>query len=145
MFSFAALSLALAVGVMATGCANQPSSQEQSDGAGSDQSEMPSMSHDDHAGHDHEGGDETGLAKDTAGETQQGGPNQYEEALAKLSADDRALAKKQEVCPVSGKPLGSMGTPYKVTVQDQDILLCCPGCESTVKEDPEKYLAKLSP
>ena len=34
--------------------------------------------------------------------------------LAKLSPDDRALAKKQKLCPVTEMPLGSMGTPIKV-------------------------------
>jgi YHS domain-containing protein len=63
--------------------------------------------------------------------------------LAKLSSEDRALAENQEVCPVSGQPLGSMGTPYKVTVQGREVLLCCPGCETKIKGDPEKYLAKL--
>jgi len=49
--------------------------------------------------------------------------------LAKLSPEDRALAEKQKTCPVSGEPLGSMGVPYKLTVQGRDVLLCCPGCE----------------
>jgi Cu(I)/Ag(I) efflux system membrane fusion protein len=60
-------------------------------------------------------------------------PHKYEEALAKLSPEDRALAEKQKVCPVSGKALGAMGTPYKVTVQGRDVLLCCSGCESKIK------------
>jgi YHS domain-containing protein len=54
------------------------------------------------------------------------------------------LAEKQEVCPVSGEPLGSMGSPYKVTIQGQEVVLCCPGCETKIKNNPEKYLAKLS-
>ncbi|HBO44413.1 MAG TPA: hypothetical protein DD670_10870 [Planctomycetaceae bacterium] len=66
-----------------------------------------------------------------------------EAALAKLSPEDRALAEKQKVCPVSGDLLGSMGVPYKVTVEGRDVMLCCPGCEKAIKEDPEKYLAKL--
>ena len=32
--------------------------------------------------------------------------------LAKLEANDRLLAERQKICPVTGKPLGSMGTPY---------------------------------
>ena len=39
------------------------------------------------------------------------------EALAKLDPADQELAKKQKTCPVSGEPLGSMGTPVKVTVE----------------------------
>lgn len=71
--------------------------------------------------------------------------SQQAENLAKLSPEDQALAERQKVCPVSGEPLGAMGVPYKVTVQGRDVLLCCDGCEETIKENPDKYLAKLSP
>ncbi len=66
-----------------------------------------------------------------------------EQALAELSKEDRAAAEKQKLCPVSGNLLGSMGTPCKVTVKDQVVFLCCPGCEGKIKENPDKYLAKL--
>ena len=62
---------------------------------------------------------------------------------SQLSEDDRALAQKQKICPVSGQPLGSMGKPYKVTVKGQDVFLCCQGCEDAIKSEPDKYLAKL--
>lgn len=65
------------------------------------------------------------------------------EALAKLSPADQEAAKKQKTCPVSGALLGSMGTPIKVTVKGKDVFLCCKGCEGAIKEDPDKYLAKL--
>ena len=63
--------------------------------------------------------------------------------LAKLPPDDRALAEKQKVCPVTGELLGSMGAPYKVTVKGRTVFLCCAGCEEKLKKDPDKYLAKL--
>jgi hypothetical protein len=64
--------------------------------------------------------------------------------LAKLSDEDRALAEKQKICPVGDGPLGSMGAPYKVTLDGGTVVfLCCDGCEETLKGDPEKYLAKL--
>ncbi len=72
------------------------------------------------------------------------GHSEHEEALSQLSDADRKLAEKQGTCPVSGKALGSMGTPYKVTVKGQEVLLCCPGCESSIKENPDEYLAKLN-
>jgi hypothetical protein len=84
--------------------------------------------HDDHAGHDHPADEEHG---------------EQAEALAGLSAEDRALAEKQKICPVSGQPLGSMGVPVKVTVKDRDVLLCCEGCRGSIVEDPDTYLAKL--
>jgi YHS domain-containing protein len=68
---------------------------------------------------------------------------EYAEALAELSDADRTLVEKQKVCPVSGEPLGAMGKPYKVTVKDRVVFLCCAGCEAKIKENPEKYLAKL--
>ena len=66
-----------------------------------------------------------------------------ETALAALSEDDRALAVAQKTCPVTDEPLGSMGTPVKLTVKDRDVFLCCPGCKGAITEDPDKYLAKL--
>ena len=68
---------------------------------------------------------------------------EIEQALAGLSSEDRALAARQRVCPVSQKPLGSMGTPVKVRVGERDVLLCCEGCEEELKAKPEQYLAKL--
>ena len=63
--------------------------------------------------------------------------------LAKLSPQDRALAEKQKVCPVTGEALGSMGVPYKVTLQGQIVFLCCEGCEAKLRKNAEQYLAKL--
>jgi membrane fusion protein, copper/silver efflux system len=68
---------------------------------------------------------------------------EIEAALAKLSPEDRALAEKQKICPVSEEPLGSMGTPLKVNVADRDVFICCEGCEKTLKADPDKYLTSL--
>lgn len=64
-------------------------------------------------------------------------------ALAKLSPEDRKLAEKQRVCPVSGEPLGSMGVPVKVTVKNRVVFLCCGGCEEELRKNAYKYLAKL--
>jgi hypothetical protein len=64
-------------------------------------------------------------------------------ALSQLSDADRAAAIAQKVCPVSDKPLGSMGKPPRVAIDGQDVFLCCLGCEDTIKSDPARYLAKL--
>jgi hypothetical protein len=66
-----------------------------------------------------------------------------EASLAKLSAEDRELAVKQKICPISEAPLGSMGTPIKVSVAGHDVFVCCEGCESPLKEDPTTHLAKI--
>jgi YHS domain-containing protein/predicted small lipoprotein YifL len=75
--------------------------------------------------------------------TDQTGPADAPEGLAQLSAEDRAAAEKQRVCPVSGDVLGAMDKPYKVTVKGQTVFLCCQGCEAQLLKDPDKYLAKL--
>lgn len=139
LLPLASLAIGLAVGAMLVGCSNQ----QPAAGPDTGQDEAGAGDHEghDHEGHDHEGHDhgETGDA-----ESADAGGGQYEDALAELSPADRELAEKQKVCPVSDQPLGSMGTPIKVTVKGQDVLLCCSGCESQIKEDPDKYLAKLS-
>ncbi len=48
----------------------------------------------------------------------------------------------KELCPVTGKPLGSMGPPVRVVVAGRTVLICCEGCEEKLRKDPEKYLSK---
>jgi hypothetical protein len=62
---------------------------------------------------------------------------------AEEPAELRALAGSQKVCPVTGKPLGSMGTPVLVTVKGRSVLICCEGCKHSLQTSPEQYLAKL--
>jgi membrane fusion protein, copper/silver efflux system len=64
-------------------------------------------------------------------------------ALSQLEPEDRLLAERQNLCPVTNKPLGSMGAPMRIVVSDQVVFLCCAGCEDALKRDPAKYLAKL--
>jgi hypothetical protein len=49
-----------------------------------------------------------------------------------------------ELCPVTGKPLGSMGDPVTVTVDGRRFRLCCEGCETPLRRNPAKYLSKLA-
>jgi hypothetical protein len=67
------------------------------------------------------------------------------DALDGLSPADRVLARRQRICPVTGKPLGSMGTPSRIVVSGRPVFLCCDGCEESVRREPAKFLAKLSP
>ncbi|HVW02958.1 MAG TPA: heavy metal-binding domain-containing protein [Planctomycetaceae bacterium] len=60
-----------------------------------------------------------------------------------LSPADQALVKKQRICPVTMLPLDSMGGPVPVKVGDRTVFICCKGCEGKLKQDPDKYLAKL--
>ena len=68
---------------------------------------------------------------------------EYKEAIQKLPESEWAAVYKQVNCPVSGQPLGSMGTPIKVTVQGQDVYICCEGCRKALEDNPEKYLTKF--
>jgi hypothetical protein len=71
-------------------------------------------------------------------------PSPTEDAWAQeLDTTDRANAVRQKSCPVTGKPLGSMGTPVKVTVRGRTVFLCCDGCTGAIEGNPDKYLAKL--
>ena len=63
--------------------------------------------------------------------------------FSKLSPADRKLAKQQKTCPVTDLPLDSMGGPVAIDVQGQRVFICCQGCESKLKKNPQKYLAKL--
>lgn len=65
------------------------------------------------------------------------------EESQELSAEDRAAAKKQRICPVTGGLLGSMGEPYKLQVKNRTVFLCCEGCAGAILQDPDKYLKKL--
>lgn len=68
---------------------------------------------------------------------------EYLQNVHKVSAVDREAALRQQVCAVAGKPLGSMGVPVKVVLKERSIFLCCKGCESKVKSDPDKVLRRV--
>lgn len=127
--------LVLTIGVGFCGC--KPPAED-----GENHEEHSDAEHAD--GHDHEHGEDGHSAHDDEGK---GGDAEAKvaEGLAMLSAEDKALAEKQKICPVSDMPLGAKGKPIKLTVKDdQTIFVCCKGCEAPVKGDPDKFLAKLA-
>lgn len=63
--------------------------------------------------------------------------------LASFSDEDRELALKQKVCPISGELLGMMEAPIKLDVKGHAVFICCENCKETLLGDPDKYLAKL--
>ena len=67
------------------------------------------------------------------------------EGVAKLSVTDQYAAFQQRTCPVTRQPLGSMGTPMRVSVAGRSVFVCCEGCVSRLKNDPNKYLANATP
>lgn len=54
-----------------------------------------------------------------------------------LTQDQLRIAV-QEICPVSGQKLGSMGTPVKVKIGEEFLFLCCKGCAGG-KVKPEHW------
>lgn len=69
---------------------------------------------------------------------------QLDANLAKLDAADQPLAKAQGYCAVTSEPLGSMGKPLKLVLNDQPVFICCKGCERRARANPEKTLAKAA-
>ncbi|APW62194.1 heavy metal-binding domain-containing protein [Paludisphaera borealis] len=67
-----------------------------------------------------------------------------ESPFEQLAPADRAIAETQKICPVTKKPLGSMGVPARVDVAGKVVFVCCEGCEAPLKKNPAKYLAKAA-
>lgn len=114
----------LALGLLVSGCSKldqKAADQEAADKAAADKSAA-----------------ETAADGKVAGES-----DAVAAAFAELSPEEAAAARKQGICPVGGGPLGTMGKPFKVTLDGRDVYLCCEHCEADLKADPEKYLAKL--
>ena len=66
------------------------------------------------------------------------------QALARLSAEDRKIAEKQQFCPIlSDNKLGAMGVPVKVMLENQPVFLCCDGCKKQAQDHPQETLAKV--
>ena len=65
--------------------------------------------------------------------------------VATVPANKQQLAvaaiARQKICPVSGKPLGSMGQPVAVDVNGQTVYACCGGCVNAIKSNPAKFAA----
>jgi hypothetical protein len=62
---------------------------------------------------------------------------------SKLSAADLELVKQQKICPVTGADLNSMGGPVPVDLTGRRVFICCAGCETALRKDPDKHLQKL--
>ncbi len=66
------------------------------------------------------------------------------QALAKLSDDDRKAAEKQQFCPIlADSRLGAMGVPVKLVIENQPVFLCCDGCKKAAQDNPKETLATV--
>lgn len=67
--------------------------------------------------------------------------------LLESSAAEKEQAKLKpyplETCLVTNEKLGSMGKPYVMAHEGQEIKLCCKGCEKSFKKEPAKFMRKL--
>lgn len=59
------------------------------------------------------------------------------------SDEDRLLAERQRLCPVTGEPLDSMGGPVKVVVDGRTVFVCCKSCVKPLRAKAAQYLQKL--
>ncbi|MEM7457271.1 MAG: efflux RND transporter periplasmic adaptor subunit, partial [Planctomycetota bacterium] len=64
-------------------------------------------------------------------------------ALEALSDEDKGEVMAQKICPVTMAALGSMGTPLPVDVRGRRVWICCAGCETGLRNEPETYFAIL--
>ena len=60
--------------------------------------------------------------------------------LSTQAAEKKTEPKKQTTCPVMG---GKINKAQYADVKGKRIYVCCPGCISKVKADPDKYIKKL--
>ncbi len=63
--------------------------------------------------------------------------------INQLPEEDRAAAKAQAICPVTGLALGAMGVPVKITLRGKTLFVCCKSCVGKAKRGPEGTLKKL--
>jgi YHS domain-containing protein len=64
-----------------------------------------------------------------------------------LAAEKKSKFAKpypMEVCVVSAEKLGSMGEPFVIEYEGQQVKFCCKNCQKDFDKDPKKYLAKIN-
>jgi Cu(I)/Ag(I) efflux system membrane fusion protein len=64
--------------------------------------------------------------------------------VEQLPDEERQLAIAQRICPITEKPLGSMGVPTKITLRGQPVILCCKGCIGKAKRSPDETLERVA-
>ena len=62
-----------------------------------------------------------------------------QQAPTTVSASTQTVEVGNKICPVSGEKVGEMGPPIKYTYNGKVYNLCCPMCNKSFKNNPEKY------
>jgi hypothetical protein len=82
------------------------------------------------------------LASAEAAATFKADPAKHLESLDKKIIEIQLADYPMDHCPVGG-PLGSMGEPVNFIYMNRLVRFCCGGCETSLVNDPAKYLTKL--
>lgn len=105
------------------------------------QAQYGKESSDDHSMKESKNAAPTGISAD---EFEKGLDPDVRKELEKLEASVRKQVMAQRYCPIAADSLlGSMGAPVKVVIDGQTVFLCCEGCESTARENPQETLATV--
>jgi len=83
-----------------------------------------------------------GTSQATGSTAGAGAAAEIAEAIGQLSAEDQVLARAQGFCAVSEEPLGSMGPPVKLVLNDKPVFVCCEGCNKRANANPDATVAK---
>ena len=75
--------------------------------------------------------------------TKYAGGSTGESGRALSQEDLDSLVAAQQICPVTGAKLGSMGTPVQADHNGQLVLLCCKACPEKFNARPDFYLARM--
>ena len=66
-------------------------------------------------------------------------------SAVKASKADAAALTAQATCPISGKDLGSMGGPIKISRAGKSVFVCCAGCVNAVTKAADEHLGPIAP
>jgi YHS domain-containing protein len=125
--------LAIATGLMISGC------KDGDDHSGHDHGADGGEHAAEGAGHDKDGGEEHGKDGDASHEKDGDG-----DATKSAALPAGTMAYTLDTCIVAGSKLGSMGDPFVMIHEGQEVKFCCEGCKPKFEADPEKYLTKLA-
>ena len=65
-------------------------------------------------------------------------------AVTSATVSDQVAVHLQRFCPVMRQLLGSHGTPLRVSVNGEELYVCCKGCVSKVEVAPAGYVSEAA-
>ncbi len=67
-------------------------------------------------------------------------PKNTGQASTAAKSEVKLVEVGNKICPVSGSPVGKMGSAFKHEYKGKIYNLCCPMCAKTFDSDPAKYV-----